>query len=423
MRVTHLSVTDYRNYVTGNLTLEVGPNLLLGRNGQGKTNLIEAIGYFSTLSSHRVSGDQALIRKGQDAAIMRMRVAHEKREVLLELQINRSAANRAQINRGASKPRELPRYFSSILFAPEDLSIVRGDPSLRRRFMDERVIAHSPRMIEVFADYDRVVKQRNSLLKSIRSIGGKTTEFSTLDVWDDRLVALGSEIMDARASLIRELQHPVQRAYRQIANDDHSPRMTIIRSIDSDDAEPQEKPDRVLSAHERPSLSVDLKSSTPHLFRAALQQLRPREIERALTLVGPHRDDLFLELNGLPVRGYASHGESWSYALALRLGSAERVRATSTTGDPVLILDDVFAELDLRRRERLLSAISDYEQVIVTAAVEEDIPEGFTWNIIRVTEGTVLQDVLSVPQDSVPQSGVPQAGFPQGPVFHSGDDS
>ncbi len=379
MRVTHLSVADYRNYVIGDLSLEAGPNLLLGRNGQGKTNLVEAIGYFATLGSHRVAGDHALVRQGQDAAIVRMRVAHENRELLLELQINKSGANRAQVNRGPSKPRELPRYFSSILFAPEDLSIVRGDPSLRRKFMDERIVADSPRMIEILADYDRVVKQRNTLLKSARQVGAQNSQLSTLDVWDERLVALGSQIMDARTSLIEQLRLPVHNAYRHIADDDHSPRMTVVHSIDSISAGGD--------VDENPS---PRSAPTAERFRKALASVRSKEIERAITLVGPHRDDLYLELNGLPVKGYASHGESWSYALALRLGSAERVRERSTTGDPVLILDDVFAELDLRRRERLLNAIGGYEQVIVTAAVEEDVPDGFTWNIIRISGGTIV---------------------------------
>ncbi|GAA3595725.1 DNA replication/repair protein RecF [Klugiella xanthotipulae] len=399
MRVTQLSVADYRNYRGAHLSFQPGPNLLLGRNGQGKTNIAEAIGYFATLSSHRVSGDHALIRQGEDAAVVRMRVAHEEREVLLELQINRSGSNRAQINRGASKPRDLPRYFSSILFAPEDLSIVRGDPSLRRRFMDERIVADSPRMMTVMADYDRVVKQRNTLLKSARTSGTKANQLSTLDVWDDRLVELGSEIMDARTRLIHELGPPVAAAYHHIANDDHSPRMTIIRSTETVLAgvalSEAELGEIAVGAPPDISMATDRGGDHPHTmqkFRAALRAIRPKEIERAITLVGPHRDDLFLELNNLPVKGYASHGESWSYALALRLGSADRMRAHSTTGDPVLILDDVFAELDLRRRERLLAAIRSYEQVIVTAAVAEDVPEGFTWNTIYIHGGAVRPD-------------------------------
>ncbi|MFC4224382.1 DNA replication/repair protein RecF [Lysinibacter cavernae] len=391
MRVTHLSVADYRNYVTAELALRPGPNLLVGRNGQGKTNLVEAIGYFSTLTSHRVSGDQALIRKGCDSAIVRMRIAHLERDVLLELQINRSGANRAQVNRGPSKPRELPRYFSSILFAPEDLSIVRGDPSLRRRFMDERIIADSPRMISVLSDYDRVVKQRNTLLKSARATGMKADQLSTLDVWDERLVALGSEIIDARTALIRELADPVRRAYEHIAHDDHSPTLTIIRSIDGaidSDGQSGSASSQASSIQPPTNLAVQ---TTADRFRAALRELRSKEIDRAITLVGPHRDDLFLELNGLPVKGYASHGESWSYALALRLASAQRVRERSNTGDPVLILDDVFAELDVRRRERLLSAISTYEQVIVTAAVADDVPDGFTWNTVHIHGGSILE--------------------------------
>ncbi|HEV7567454.1 MAG TPA: DNA replication and repair protein RecF, partial [Microbacteriaceae bacterium] len=222
MRVAHLSLTNFRNYAGAEVPLVAGPNLFVGRNGQGKTNLVESLGYLSTLGSHRVSSDQAMIRQGEDAAIIRARVEHDGRELLIEVQLNRSTPNRAQINRSVVKPRDLPRYFSSVLFAPEDLALVRGEPGVRRRFLDQLLVQRTPRLAAVLADYDRVLKQRNSLLKSARASGVKQNQLSTLEIWDDRLVALGTEIIDARLDLIARLSEPLTRAYRSVAGDDHA---------------------------------------------------------------------------------------------------------------------------------------------------------------------------------------------------------
>ncbi|SIO02255.1 DNA replication/repair protein RecF [Agromyces cerinus] len=381
MHVARLSLTDYRNYARAELELGPGATVLVGRNGQGKTNLVEAIGYLATLGSHRVSGDQALIRAGADAAIVRALLSHGDRELLVELQLNRHGANRAQLNRSAVKTRELPRYAHSVLFAPEDLAIVRGEPSVRRRLLDELLIQRTPRLAGVMADYERVLKQRNSLLKSARARGLAVEKLTTLDIWDERLVAFGSELIDQRLALVEELRDPLAAAYRAIVDADHGPGMTPLLSIDG--ADPDADPEQVVD-------SAASTVGTRERFAEALRVLRPKELERGVTLVGPHRDDVVLLLNGLPAKGYASHGESWSFALALRLASAELLRRDSMTGDPVLVLDDVFAELDRLRRERLAHAIAGFEQVLVTAAVLEDVPAPLTARIVHIAAGRIV---------------------------------
>lgn len=388
MHVARLSLTDYRNYERAELELGPGATVLVGRNGQGKTNLVEAIGYLATLGSHRVSGDQALIRAGADAAIVRALLSHGDRELLVELQLNRQGANRAQLNRSPVKTRELPRYAHSVLFAPEDLAIVRGEPSVRRRLLDELLVQRTPRLAGVMADYERVLKQRNSLLKSARARGIAADKLTTLDIWDERLVTIGSELIDQRLALVGELREPLAAAYRSIVDADHAPGMTPLLSIDG--ADPDVEP-------EASAAVADTASSTRERFAEAVQSLRSKELERGVTLVGPHRDDVVLLLNGLPAKGYASHGESWSFALALRLASAELLRRDSMTGDPVLVLDDVFAELDRLRRERLASAITGFEQVLVTAAVLEDVPAPLTARIVHIEAGRIVEgdEVLS----------------------------
>ncbi|MGH3703130.1 MAG: DNA replication/repair protein RecF [Agromyces sp.] len=381
MHVARLSLTDYRNYERAELELGPGATVLVGRNGQGKTNLVESIGYLATLGSHRVSGDQALIRAGADAAIVRALLSHGDRELLVELQLNRQGANRAQLNRSAVKTRELPRYAHSVLFAPEDLAIVRGEPSVRRRMLDELLIQRTPRLAGVMADYERVLKQRNSLLKSARARGLAVEKLTTLDIWDERLVAFGSELIDQRLALVDELRDPLAAAYRAIVDADHGPGMTPLLSIDG--ADPDSDPEQVIGA-------AASTIGTRERFAEALRVLRPKELERGVTLVGPHRDDVVLLLNGLPAKGYASHGESWSFALALRLASAELLRRDSMTGDPVLVLDDVFAELDRLRRERLAHAIVGFEQVLVTAAVLEDVPAPLTARVVHIAAGRIV---------------------------------
>lgn len=389
MHVTQLALTDFRNYETADIALVPGPNLFVGRNGQGKTNLVESLGYLSTLGSHRVSSDQAMIRAGCDAAVIRARLRNGDRELLAEVQINRSSANRAQINRGGIKPRELPRYFSSVLFAPEDLLLIRGDPSARRRFFDQLIVLRSPRMSAVQSDYDRALRQRNTLLKSARATGIRdSSKLSTLDIWDERLVTLGTEIILSRSQLIAELSGPVRAAYEAVAGADQrpalTPRLSIEGAVDDDEGYPSEV-----------SVSADAPASTPDAvaeeFRSALASVRRKELERGISLVGPHRDDVLFELNGLPAKGYASHGESWSFALSLKIGAAELLRRDSSTGDPVLILDDVFAELDTRRRARLAATVADYEQVLITAAVFDDVPSALAAHTVRIEAGRVVE--------------------------------
>lgn len=386
MHVTHLTLVDFRNYARADVELSPGTTLFVGRNGQGKTNLVEAIGYLSTVSSHRVSTDQALVRAGQESAIVRMRVQHEERALVIELQLNRAGANRAQVNRGAIRTRELPRYFASVLFAPEDLSLVRGEPSGRRAYLDALVVQRSPRFAGVISDYERVVRQRNSLLKSARASRLPADSLTTLDVWDDRLVELGTALMVARHELVEQLRPRISHAYRAVAGDEHDTGVSIQRSIDADapaDAAPTATADAAAAGGDPAIVAA--------AFRERLASRRRDELDRAVTLVGPHRDDLVLDLNGLPARGYASHGESWSFALALKLASAEVLRVDAVAGDPVLVLDDVFAELDEGRRERLADAIVDYEQVLITAAVGRDVPERLRATTVRIAAGAIVE--------------------------------
>jgi len=378
--VEQLSLVDFRNYAAADVALGPGPNVVVGRNGQGKTNLAEAIAYLATLGSHRVAADAPLVRHGADAAVVRARLAHRDRRVLLEVQINKQGSNKARVNAAAVKPAELPRYAQVVLFAPEDLQIVRGDPSARRRFVDQLLTQRTPRMAAVLTDYERVLRQRNALLKSARARGIRGDQLSTLDVWDDKLVVLGSQIIDARMALSAELGAPMERSYAAIAGADHGPELDWALSVRGADPEEGDGDDGRAASED----------DTVALFRSALAAKRPAELDRGLTLVGPHRDDLVLRVRGLPVKGYASHGESWSVALGLRLASAELLRAESVLGDPVLILDDVFAELDADRRERLARMAADYEQVIVTAAVEPDVPDALRAHVVRVEAGSIV---------------------------------
>ena len=387
MIVTHLNLTDFRNYETVDVGLVTGANVFVGSNGQGKTNLVEALGFLSTLGSHRVSTDHAMIRAGQDAAIVRARLEHSDRQILAEVQINRTGANRAQINRSAIKTRDLPRYFSSILFAPEDLALVRGEPSGRRRFMDELLVQRFPRLTGVMVDYERVLKQRNSLLKSARASGLRENGLSTLEIWDDRLVEFGSELIQARSALIAELLPEVKAAYSAIAGADHRASLASYLSILASDTADESTIEQ--NAVRGGALDLDEISKN---FRAALARLRRAEVDRGITLAGPHRDDLVLELNDLPARGYASHGESWSFALSLKLAAAAVLRRESSTGDPVLILDDVFAELDESRRGRLAAAIDGFEQVLITAAVLDDVPAELAGHIVRIRSGRIVEE-------------------------------
>lgn len=398
MHVRRIALTDFRNYAGLDLALEPGVTLLLGPNGQGKTNLVEAIGYLTALGSHRVSQDAAMVRAGSQRAIVRALIRHRDREVAVDLELAASGSNRAQVAGNPVRLRELPRFASSVLFAPEDLAIVRGEPSGRRRYLDALLVQLVPRIAGVIADYERVLKQRNSLLKSARAQRVAASALGTLDVWDERLVSLGTELMIARADLTDQLRPEVQRAYRSLTESDHGadlrPALSVLGSAargagwaaagfggDSDE--------------EEGGIPIDRLDPTElaETFRTALARVRPRELERAVSLIGPHRDDLDLQLNALPVRGFASHGESWSFALALKLGAAQLIRSTSPLDDPVLILDDVFAELDEGRRARLAGAIGDFEQVLITAAVGADVPAELNARVLQVRAGVITEGV------------------------------
>ena len=401
MIVEHLSLVDFRNYAVADVDLVPGPNVFVGRNGQGKTNLAEAIGFFATLGSHRVSTDAPMVRHGADAAIIRARLAHGERRVQLEAQVNRQGSNKARVNGSPVKPSELPRYAQVVLFAPEDLQIVRGDPSARRRFADQLLVQRAPRMAGVIADYDRVLKQRTALLRSAKARGIRGDALSTLDVWDDKLVSLGTELIAARLALAADLAAPLATAYTAIAGADHNPEIEWALSVTgAETGEDGDGPSPAAGSAPETAGRTDAPTRIAELFRQALAARRASELERGLTLVGPHRDDLLLRIRGLPVKGYASHGESWSVALSLRLASAELLRADSRLGDPVLILDDVFAELDTDRRSRLARLAAGYEQVVVTAAVEGDVPETLRARMVRVDAGRILVDESSGATDA-----------------------
>ncbi|MFJ5530338.1 DNA replication/repair protein RecF [Streptomyces sp. NPDC093261] len=382
MHVTHLSLADFRSYARVEVPLDPGVTAFVGPNGQGKTNLVEAVGYLATLGSHRVSSDAPLVRTGAERAIIRAQVRQGDRQQLVELELNPGKANRARINRSSQvRPRDVLGIVRSVLFAPEDLALVKGDPGERRRFLDELITARTPRMAGVRSDYDRVLKQRNTLLKTAalaRRHGGRTgappgrsnssqgADLSTLDIWDQHLARAGAELLAQRLDLIAALQPLADKAYEQLAPGGGPLALEY-------------KPSAPGEAHAREALYEQLMS--------ALAEARRQEIERGVTLVGPHRDDLLLKLGQLPAKGYASHGESWSYALALRLASYDLLRAEGN--EPVLVLDDVFAELDTRRRERLAELVAPGEQVLVTAAVEDDVPHVLTGTRYAVSDGTV----------------------------------
>jgi DNA replication and repair protein RecF len=366
MHVKHLTLSNFRNYKTVELPLNQGINLLVGKNGQGKTNLAEAIFYAATLSSHRVSGYLPLIKQGESKAIIRILARFDDRENLLEIELNTQGSNRARINKGdASRVRDVLGYVNAVIFSPEDLDIVKRDPSNRRAFIDELIAQLTPRMAGVYSDYERVLKQRNTLLKSARNIPTGSSSLSTLDSWDQSLVRIGSEIISARFDITARLAPHLQEAYAAIADEKNDPSVKLRSSLLSNDIE---------SETSNEFLDTGNREEIENLFQQRLKDVRSKELERGVTLVGPHRDDLLLLLGTLPAKGYISHGESWSYALALKLASAELIRKEARAGDPVLILDDVFAELDSTRRSRLASLVSHNEQVIITAAVAEDVP-------------------------------------------------
>ena len=374
MHVTHLSLADFRSYSTAELALESGVTALIGPNGQGKTNLIEAIGYIASHSSHRVSTDAPLIRFGASRAIVRCALARDDRNALIELEIVPGGSNRARINRSpVPRARDAVGVLRTVLFAPEDLAVVKGDPDGRRRFLDELLVIRAPRFAGVRSDYDRVLRQRNALLKAAgKSFKAGRGDIRTLDVWDTQLANVGTELLAGRLRLVRELSPLVAKAYAAVSHGQGEAATDYRSSLGEDIT--------ATGALDREFLQGRLLE--------ALAKVRSSELERGVSLIGPHRDDLVLSLGGLPARGYASHGESWSFALALRLASYDLLCADGgAESEPVLMLDDVFAELDGGRRERLAEMVAGAEQVIVTAAVPEDVPEALTGARVDVMAG------------------------------------
>jgi len=377
--VEWLALSDFRNYRSVEIALEPGVVSFIGSNGQGKTNLIEAIGYVATLSSHRVATDAPLVRGDAPRAVIRIRVQREQRSNLIELEINPGKANRAQLNQApVARPRELIGLLRTVVFAPEDLSLVKGDPAERRRFLDDLIVMRSPRMATVRADYERVVRQRNSLLKSLsgrsRSRADENAE-SSLEVWNAALTNLGSQIMAARVGLIADLRPHVGLTYDAVSDKTGPLELTYVSKVD----------ERLGESPQRDDYESALRDS--------LADHRQAEIDRGVSLIGPHRDELAMNLRTFPVKGYASHGECWSVALTLRIASYELLRSdVGGGGEPVLILDDVFAELDQARRERVAEMVTGADQVLITAAVAADVPSALTGARWSVVDGTVRRD-------------------------------
>ncbi|MCC2333918.1 DNA replication/repair protein RecF [Cellulomonas wangsupingiae] len=396
MYVAHLSLTDFRSYHQVELPLEPGITALVGPNGQGKTNLVEAVGYVATLGSHRVPSDAALVRAGANRAVVRAKVVREERPTLVEVEITPGKANRARVNGGSpGRARDVLGILRTVLFAPEDLSLVKGDPDGRRRFLDDLLVQLTPRIAGVLGDYERVLRQRSALLKSAaaatRARAG--ADLRTLDVWDAKLAQTGAQVVVARQALVAALRPRAADAYRQVSSGQGELGLTYRSSLDAASGPDAGEP--VVGA----DATVDLVEAR---LLDAMGRLRSKEIERGVCLVGPHRDDLQLTLGDLPAKGYASHGESWSVALALRLASyallthgVDDAGAWAADwgpdGEPVLILDDVFAELDTRRRERLAELVAGARQVLVTAAVAQDVPEPLAGARVDVMGGEVAR--------------------------------
>lgn len=370
MHVARLSLHDFRSYGELDLDLGPGPVALVGANGQGKTNLVEAIDYLARLDSHRVSTDAPLVRAGAERAVVRAEVVRGDRSALIEVEITPGRSNRARVNRGdLPRARDVIGIVRSVIFSPEDLALVKGDPSDRRRFLDALLVMRLPRLAGVKADYDRVLKQRNALLKSSR---GRQVDLSTLDIWDDKMATLGAELLTQRTTLLDDLAPHLIEAYGQVA------------ALAADDR--REVTARYISAVAGLADTRD-RDEARQLLLGEIAARRRDELERGLSLVGPHRDEVALSIGELPAKGYASHGESWSLALALRLASFDLLRTDDD--DPILILDDVFAELDAGRRDHLAALVSSAEQVLVTAAVGADVPAGLAGLRFDVTGGRV----------------------------------
>jgi len=387
VHLRRLAVADFRSWERAELDLEPGVSVLVGPNGVGKTNLAEAVGYVATLGSHRVAGDAPLVRRGAERAVVRATVVHQGRELTVELEIAPGRANRARVNRApVARPRDVLGILRTVLFAPEDLALVRGDPAERRRFLDDLMVARRPRFAAVRADYDRVLKQRSALLKTARARhagarsgdDAQSGDLRTLDVWDGHLARHGAALLAGRLDLVDGIAAPAVDAFAEVAPS--SPPMSLVYRSSLEGALP------------------DAPEALEPLLLDALLRVRRQEVERGVCLVGPHRDDLELRLGDGPAKGYASHGESWALALALRLASYRLLCADGV--EPVLILDDVFAELDDRRRRALAGVAARAEQVLVTAAVADDVPAGLGGVRFAVSGGRIDRLAEAAPQSA-----------------------
>ena len=355
MQISKLSLRDFRNHENLDLTFSSGATTIVGRNGRGKTNIVEAVHYLATLGSHRVSQDAPLIRTGKTSATVLAQVEKHNRQAKVELTINFPGTNKVSLNGNPLvKSRDILGLVTTVIFSPEDLDLVKGDPSARRRFIDELSTLLAPKFSNTRSDFERTLKQRNTLLKSLGRRTPSTQARATLDAWDEQLIQTGAEIISTRLENVRRIE----------------PHLTEFGTAISGDTEPLQ----LNYANTWLPPDVSEKTEIAELFKAELENRNKDEVDRGVTLVGPHRDDLNLQLSGLPAKGYASHGQSWSIAIALRLAAFKLLREHDD--DPILILDDVFAELDERRRTRLISIITDVEQTLITAAVLEDIPKG-----------------------------------------------
>jgi DNA replication and repair protein RecF len=425
--LTALRLTDFRSYARAELALRPGATLFLGPNGQGKTNLIEAVHYLACLGSHRVAGDQPLVRAGAASAVVSARVAaggDDRRRLAVDLEINLGRPNKARLNQAPVRPRDVVGALRVVLFAPEDLVLAQGEPAARRAFIDALITSRWPRLAGVRADYDRALRQRTALLKALSGRGPKAVPGwdETLEVWDERLVGLGAEITAARLNTVAALRDRFAARYAAIApaRDPAGLAYASHVALGTEPAEAgQSGPDRVESGRVESGRSgsgpVESDRVGPirpaagaapviaQLYRAAIARRRQDEIARGQSLVGPHRDDLALDLGGLPVRGYASHGEAWSVALALRLASFDLLRADGL--EPVLLLDDVFAQLDDQRRHRLGEVVAGAEQVLITAAVAADVPPGLAGAVVEVEHGALTP--LAGPPPSAASAPVP----------------
>jgi DNA replication and repair protein RecF len=369
MRLERLEVVDFRNHDGAGVDLPGGVSVLVGANGVGKTNLLEAIGYLATLGSHRVGQDASLVRAGATSAVIRAAVLRAGRRLLVDVELRPGSGVRGRVN-GAPVPRarDLLGVVRATVFAPEDLGLIRGDPEERRRFLDTLATQRLPRYHGSRQDYDRVLRQRNTLL---RSAGGRLPAgaVATLEVWDEKLASAGAELWAERLRLVAALTPRVERAYQRLAGRDDAVDIAYVSSV-AGAVDPDPDPAKLAQA-----------------LRERLVADRAREIERGLTLSGPHRDDLALAVRELPARTHASHGEAWSLALALRLGS--HLLLADEGEEPVLLMDDVFAELDRRRRDRVAEVAQAAEQSVITAAVAEELPPELHASVFHVEPGSV----------------------------------